>query len=295
MSDLDAAFAVCRFVHDAAVILVFGTGVFVALLAPAALRDDLVRRLGPTLAAGALFACFGVLLWLPLQTAQIFGNWIRAFDVSALIRVAQQISSGRVWQARVLLTFALVVAAARPARIRVASVTLLSGLLLVSLAFVGHAASRGGAIGILERLNQVLHLLAGGAWLGALIPLLLCLGMLSDPARARNAVTALRRFSVAGHAAVVLVVATGLINVALILGRIPTVWTSPYQALLAAKILAVTGMTGQAVVNRYLLVPKMKRGGARAIQAIRAGSLAEIVLGAITLALVSVFGVLEPS
>ncbi|MET1028898.1 MAG: CopD family protein [Dongiaceae bacterium] len=106
---------------------------------------------------------------------------------------------------------------------------------------------------------------------------------------------ALRRFSTAGHIAVMLVIASGVINTILILGRWPIDWSSPYQALIACKIAVVVVMVGLAIVNRYGLVPGLSRQRPDALRAIQLGTIAEITLGLCAVGLVSVFGMLEPS
>jgi hypothetical protein len=72
-----------------------------------------------------------------------------------------------------------------------------------------------------------------------------------------------------------------------VLQRWPTDFTSTYQILLATKIAFVAGMTGLAVMNRYIFVPRMLTERDRAIMQIRNGTYAELVLGAGVLALVA--------
>ena len=103
------------------------------------------------------------------------------------------------------------------------------------------------------------------------------------------------RFSTAGHAAVAAVLAGGIVNFALVLGCWPTDWSSLYQALLACKIALVLAMTGLAVVNRYIFVPRIGQSNGTAVRAVRTGAIAEILLGAAVLALVATFGLLDPA
>jgi putative copper resistance protein D len=168
-------------------------------------------------------------------------------------------------------------------------------LLLASLALTGHANMDEGTRGVLHILNDAAHLLAGGAWLGSLLALPGCLARLRDPAFCTEAKTALRRFSSAGHLAVALAIATGIVNTVLVLGRWPTDFTSTYQMLLVAKMALVAGMTGLALVNRYIFVPHMVAEPDRAIIQIRHGTYAELALGAGVLALVAFFGILDPT
>ncbi|WP_246662542.1 CopD family protein [Rhizobium sp. P44RR-XXIV] len=137
-------------------------------------------------------------------------------------------------------------------------------------------------------------MLTGGGWLGALVPLIPILRLLSRPECRTEAQLALRRFSTAGHWAVALVILSGIVNTILILKRLPTDWSSPYQTLLAIKIALVAGMSLLAIVNRYVFVHWMSRNSSRALQALRIGSIAEIVIGFVVIGLVAVFGMMEP-
>jgi putative copper resistance protein D len=152
-----------------------------------------------------------------------------------------------------------------------------------------------GTRGVLHILNDALHVLAGGAWLGSLLALPGYLARLRDPAFSTEAKTALRRFSSAGHLAVALVIATGIVNTVLVLQRWPTDFTSAYQMLLATKIAFVAGMTGLALMNRYILVPRMLTQPDRAIMQIRNGTYGELALGAGVLAFVAYLGILDPT
>jgi len=145
-----------------------------------------------------------------------------------------------------------------------------------------------------HRANDILHVLAGGGWLGALLPLIPILKLLGRPEYRTGAQVALRRFSNAGHAAVALVILSGIVSTLLILKRLPTDWSSPYQKLLAIKIALVAIMTVLAIINRYVFVPWIGRKPARALLALRLGSISEIVIGIIVIALVAVFGMMEP-
>jgi uncharacterized membrane protein len=150
-------------------------------------------------------------------------------------------------------------------------------------------------LGALHRSNHVLHILATSAWLGALIPILLCLSALDDAQRKSAAGLALRRFSVVGHGAVLLVVVTGAADVAFVLGGWPTDWSSPYQRLLTIKIGLVALMVGFALLNRYIFVPRIERAPRQAIKALRYTTIAELASGLMVLALVAAFGTFEPA
>ena len=200
---------------------------------------------------------------------------------------------GAVWQWRLAIALALLIALALRRHGPSSFMTLFSALLLASLCLVGHASMQHGGVGALHRANHALHLLTTGAWLGGLPVFALCLKAYRDPALRRDAVSAMRRFSDWGQFDVALVVLTGAVNVALTSGAPPIPPTTPYRALLAVKIMLVGMMISIAVFNRYVLAPRLKPD-APALRILMQTSLAEVVLGVIVVALVSVFALLDP-
>lgn len=294
MIDPHSALALCRLCFYAGTIATYGAGAFCACLAPRQLGRRLAAALvGPGIAA-ALLTLGSSIAWLPLEAATIVGSWPGALDGATISVLLLDTAIGTVWLVR--LALAAMLAASLPWRSAYPVRAALAALLLASLALGGHAAMDSGTPrGAIHLVNHAVHLLAGGFWLGTLLMLPACLARLRDPADGKEAAAALRRFSRAGHVAVALVIASGVINTALVLGRWPLDPGSPYQTLLAAKILLVAGMTGLALINRYVFVPGMRNGPDRAIAAIRAGTYAELALGAGALALVAVFGLLDPA
>jgi putative copper resistance protein D len=170
---------------------------------------------------------------------------------------------------------------------------LVSGAMLVTLAGQGHAVMQDGWIGLVHQANDVIHVLSAGAWFGGLIPLAVLLRMSSGAPLPPDASTALRRFSLAGYLFVVAILATGAANIVFILG-LPLRWTTPYQVLLAAKIVLVGTMICLALANRYVFVPGLRHKPDRASRALVRGTYAEIALGTLVVLLVAVFGTLDP-
>jgi copper resistance protein D len=287
------ALALVRLSFDAAAITAYGVSGFIACIVP--------NRLGQVIAVSSNFviviatslAVLSTLAWLPIEAAMIGDSWQSAVDRSTLSALLFDTAMGKAWLVR--LALALLLTAALPWRSASMIRLALSGLLLASLALTGHAVMDEGARGGLHILNDALHVLAGGAWLGSLLALPACLDRLRDPAFCTEAKIALRRFSSAGHLAVALVIATGIADTVLVLQRWPTDLTSPYQMLLVAKIACVAGMTGLALMNRYIFVPGMSTQPDRAILRIRNGTYAELALGAGVLALVAFLGILDPA
>jgi copper resistance protein D len=287
------ALALVRLCFDAAAITAYGVSGFIAWIAPKRLGQAIAASSNFLIVAASSLAVLSTFAWLPIEAAVIGESWQSALDRSTLSTLLCDTAMGKAWLVRLALSLLL---AAAPLWRSTPIVRLaLSGLLLASLALTGHANMDEGTRGVLHILNDALHLLAGGAWLGALLALPGCLARLRDPAFCTEAKTALRRFSSAGHLAVALAIATGIVNTVLVLGRWPTDFTSAYQMLLVAKIALVAAMTGLALMNRYIFVPRMVTQPERAIIQIRNGTYAELALGAGVLGLVAFFGILDPA
>jgi putative copper resistance protein D len=150
-----------------------------------------------------------------------------------------------------------------------------------------------GVLGWLNRLSHVMHLLAAGFWLGSLVPLIASLRLTNDQAASANALLALRRFSSLGQIAVATVLATGVVNSWAVLDAWP-IGSSPYQALLLAKVALVAIMVALALVNRYLLLPRFDTAP-HAVRMLRWSAVGETVMGVGAVGLVSIFGILAPT
>jgi putative copper resistance protein D len=287
------ALALDRLCFDAAAITAYGISGFIAWVAPKRLGQAIAASSNLLIVAASSLTVLSTFAWLPIEAAVIGENWQSALDRSTLSVLLCDTAIGKAWLVRLALS--LLLAAALLWRSTPVVRLALSSLLLASLALTGHANMDEGTRGVLHILNDALHLLAGGAWLGSLLALPGCLTRLRDPAFCAEAKTALRRFSAAGHLAVALAIATGIVNTVLVLGRWPTDFTSAYQMLLVAKIALVAGMTGLALVNRYVFVPRMVTQPHHAIIQIRNGTYAELSLGAGVLGLVAFFGILDPA
>ncbi len=277
----------CRFIHFGAVLLLFGVSGFRRLLfsrhlqpfeaSPAATR---LSRLTGWLAAIALASAVA---WLMLTAAYLSSDWSSAIDPSTVGLVLGNTWFGHVWVVHLLLN-ALVVILNR--RVRPSALLALNALLLITLAPVGHGAMFDGLKGQLLILNQMLHLLGVGTWLGGLLMLVLLL----RAAHGVDLAVVLRRFSGIGYALVAVIIATGLINVRALSGGI---WPEPafagFGLVLAVKVTMVVGMLLLAALNRQL---------ARAVDLpmarLRLSVLLEGLFGAGALAAVSLLGTLPP-
>jgi copper resistance protein D len=288
------ALALCRFAHFMAAMLAFGSSAFLWLYAPTELRRALAPKLRRLALAASLVALATAILWLALEAASMSEDWGAATNPGAIAAVLTDTEFGQTWIAHLAFAAAFVAVAVFAPRDAWGAIAVLGGLTLASLALVGHAAMQTGVVGALHRANHGLHLLTTGAWLGGLIPFVMCLDAYRRGSLRREAVGAMMRFSFYGHFVVAGIVATGVVNIALTSHRLPLPPTTPYRALLDVKIGVVAIMILLAVVNRYGLVPRIK-ASAKALAALRRFSLVNVALGTLVVALVSVFALLDPA
>ena len=176
----------------------------------------------------------------------------------------------------------------------------LSFLLLVSLGLVGHAVEGQGPVRFVHQINQMVHLLAAGLWLGGLVPLAWLLGRARSPSGAAWTSAArdiLPRFSQMGYAAVALLAATGAINTLVLVGSFEALVSTPYGRLLGLKILLFSIMVVLALINRLRLLPRLRREPrpSAPLAALAYSVLFEQALGFAVLAVVSVLGTWPPA
>jgi copper resistance protein D len=285
--------AICRFAHFMAAMLAFGASAYLLLCTSGELRRSLAPSVWRLVATASAIALVTAILWLQLEAGSMADDWSAATDPRAMAAVLTDTAFGAPWIGRLVLA-AVLMAAAFWRRGNWATISVLSGLLLASLALVGHAAMQTGVEGVLHRLNHAAHLLTAGAWLGGLIPFVMCLTGFRDPKMQRDVVNAMMRFSYLARFVVAGVLATGIVNIALTSGRAPLAPLTPYRALLVSKIAIVAVMISLAAFNRYWLIPHLGRSK-HALATLRLTSVTEIVLGALVVALVSLFALLDPT
>jgi putative copper resistance protein D len=288
------ALALCRFAHFLAAMLAFGMSAYLWAYAPERLRlalSPVVRRL-------ALVASFVALVtaiaWLAIESALMADDWSAAIDPDAIGAVLIETAFGQAWAAHLVFAAALVAVVVFGPRDRWAATTVASAALLASLGLVGHSAMQSGAEGVLHRANHAVHLVAAGAWIGGLVPFVMCLRAHARDDLRKDAVRAMTGFSYWGQLIVAAIVLTGVVNIALTSHRAPIPPATPYRALLVAKLIIVSIMILLALFNRFVLAPRLK-ASANALTTLRATSAAEVGLGCVVIALVSVFALLDPA
>jgi putative copper export protein len=111
----------------------------------------------------------------------------------------------------------------------------------------------------------------------------------------RERATITQRYSRLATAAVIVILFTGIVNTRVRVGTIDALLHSNYGELLLAKIALVALMLVVAAANRWLLTPRLAAGDVRAAIALRRNASAEILLGALVIALVGVLGITAPA
>lgn len=277
-------------------------------------REGWPSRLLVAAAAVALLASVG---WLVAETASLTGQPLLQIEWASFQACAIQTRFGQITLARMgLVAVALSLAHILPRSRALCSVeAVLGGVALASLAWTGHGSLGEGTGRLLHLSGDVVHLLAAGVWIGALVPLAMLIygsmrkqalatahGSVTPSASAHGAAYGLKQFSGIGSAVVAALLLTGLINSGYVIGlsRWREIFTSVYGRLLLLKLALFVAMLLLAALNRYHLSPRLRTAleesvpPAGALQALQRSVVLETCLGLAVLASVALFGVLEP-
>jgi putative copper export protein/mono/diheme cytochrome c family protein len=302
--------AAARAVHFASAMLLFGGLMFVLAVARPALRfsggppsghgDALYRCLPPigiwSLAASIVSGA----IWLGAEAAGMSGlPFAQAIGRETLGLVLGETAFGRLWLLRFALTLvlgALLLAIRRSAddtrssRIAMGAL-LLAAAYLATLAWAGHAGAGQGRDRFIQIVSDAVHLLAAGAWLGALPGLVMLLG----EAQPREvAIRAVRRFSLLGLTSVGALVLTGCVNAWYLVGTVPALVGTDYGRLLLAKLALFAVMIVIAAVNRFELTPRLATEDDRALRSLRRNAVLETAAGVAVVAIVGALGITVP-
>ncbi|WP_201316305.1 copper homeostasis membrane protein CopD [Dyella sp. EPa41] len=217
-----------------------------------------------------------------------------------------QTTVGITWDLRVvflLVSLGLGLAAALKERTRAVALSSLGAVALATLAWAGHGAMSDGAAGWLHLGVDIAHLLAAGAWLGALATLTLIAKTASRHA-GREAMALLSSaatgFAAMGTLIVAVLVVSGMLNYILIIGPTLSGLTgSLYGRLLLLKLGLFATMLVLAAANRFRLAPALEQAlrdddTAGAVSALKRSLYFETALVTSILGLVAWLGTLNP-
>jgi copper resistance protein D len=301
---LDAGLILSRFLHYCALLALFGVSLF-PLYTYRRHSEPLqfARWRWTVLLTGAIVALLSGALWLMVTVANMTGALTALVDQDALWLVLDT-DFGHTWVARLVMNGVILgMIGARWRRTanghRDSYMPLVAGLLLASLASVGHTRQNEGIEEFIQIGADAAHLLAAGAWLGGLF----VLAYILSPSNSRLATGqdlehVLLRFSGMGYVAIAGLVASGVINSWFLVGSVAGLVETLYGQLLLVKLSLFAGMLSLAAANRLWLVPSLRReiGQQRVLLIrLRRHVLGEEILGLFVVSIVSVLGMIEPA
>jgi putative copper resistance protein D len=305
---LSLATVAARLIQYTGAMVLFGAPLFFLYGLPAegpgsAARLHLPRRLllwsAAILLPTAIVAIF-------IQTAAMAGAWSAALDLESLQIVLTGTHPGWALAGRIGLALGILAALnlIKPSRRLWVVVAVLGAGIVASFAWSGHGAAGDGWRGVIHLISDLLHLFTAALWIGALaaLAILFAASWGGDEASRRTVLHhALDRFSGIGAMIVAVLVATGLVNSAFLVGwnHLWELATTPYGLVLSAKLLLFGAMLILAAVNRFVLTPTLENSrnspsGADAMTALRRSVLVETAAAMAVLALVSILGTLDP-
>ncbi len=250
-----------RGVHVDAMLSGFGTAMFAGVIgtdprfaatAEKALAGRYLAWLaGISLAISLLLGT----VWLILETAVIAGVGSVAATLHFLPIVVLHTQFGG-WLALrlLLLAIALLLLLVRQWSDPTARMLMLPTACAVAIQpMLGHPGAETGTLGSVLIAGSAVHLVAVGAWLGALMPLWFYVRCLPPAGAAR----ACARFSRFGLVAVCLIAATGLVLAIGLVGSLAALVATTYGQLVLLKIALFTLALLLAALNRYALTGRL--------------------------------------
>lgn len=300
----EAGLIAARFLHYAALVLVFGAFAYAGYGARSA---GVARRLGRLGLGSSALLLLGAAAVLVATIAGLGGGFASLSDETLWSAVVEDTDFGRVWSARLVMALLLfgvgVVVWRWPARAVKRVGLMLAGGLVVTVASTGHAAAEEGPSGLVHRAADAAHLLAAAVWLGALLPLLFLLrrGASELGEDLATASVRLAAFHTIGLAAVAVLIVSGAVNSWFLVASPEALLTTTYGRVLIVKLALFAVMIGLAAENRLRLVPALARDSASGDQdaqsaaALRSRIWAELMVGMLVLLAVAVLGAIEPA
>jgi putative copper resistance protein D len=303
-----ALLILARAAHIAASILITGTLTFQIIALGSAsssfIEDfrDLNRQL-LRLTFGALVAALvSAFVWYWLEVVNMSGlSLVNSFSGTAWQTVLFQTKFGRAWLVRlgvIALLFALTAfcfGGDKPRRACEFVAWLLSVVLLVSLAWISHAAAVSTQP--LGTLGDAVHLYAAAAWIGGLLPLAIFLRRARASLSLRkSAPRVIGRFSTLSLCCATALIITGISNSWLLVGSFHALFTTVYGWLLVGK-LAMFGLLLFLGANNRFVAKKLRNvgGDSDLLSRLRRNVLLEMCFGAAVIAIVACLGVTPPA
>ncbi|MEW6640328.1 MAG: copper homeostasis membrane protein CopD [Pseudomonadota bacterium] len=302
---------IVRAIHFAATAITAGT-----LLAGIVVAEPALRRSGAAARAvasqnlrvawtGLAVAILSGIGWVALQAHAMSGlPWTEALAPGNLQTVLTETRFGLATVTRYVLAILVGCGLVRGRNYgpRWPAAALALGL-LATLAWTGHAGAEAASTAELHVAADALHLLAAGAWIGGLVPLVMTLRASHDVAAetgAEIACDAATRFSTLGVISVATLIVTGLVNAWILVGVPRGLVATEYGRLLLVKLALFAVMLLLAAVNRQVLRPKLAATAAdgprrAAFRLLTLNSVVEIAFGLAIFTVVGALGITHPA
>ncbi len=300
---------IARWIHFACVFAMFGSSLFWLYerqerlsAGPGGLPRTLHRTIILLRIAAPVAAISGV-AWLALILINMTHYFGSAVDPEDLELFFFETPFGAVSFLRLALLAISVVLAFLPwrSRWRFAALALVSGLLLITQAWFGHSVDGKGLYRASMITVYAIHVLATGAWVGGLPPLLFALieQRRFGPPQARDCtLDVCSRFSLMAMIAVTLVVTSGIANAGFRAeGSVLKLLDSDYGDVLLKKLAVVAATLAVAYFNRFIATPRLRAAsskGMRPITWLRYSVAFDVVLGALVLGASAILGITMP-
>lgn len=302
----EALVALCRFLEYAGAMVLFGSPLLLIYGGPlpASVPVGELKWIRPLLGAAALTVLMATALGFIAQTTHLAGSLALAFQPETLKAALWDMDFGKSSLFRLGLALLASIAAmflSGGKKLWWLS-AILGGAICTTFAWMGHGAASEGKFGALHLAGDIAHILAAAGWIGALVVFcVLVTAHVSSPTDQRALGTSLAQFSLAGSVFVAIIIGSGLINSAFLVGwNIARIVSTPYGQVLIAKLVLFTLMLALAAANRIrhtpALIEALTRGGdpAVALLHLRRSVTVETITAAAVIALVSWLGMLEP-
>lgn len=282
-----------------ALMLVFGMPLFRARLATVDERLD--GRFRALVAIAIVMGLLLSVLAFLAMVATMTGSTSLVVDAPVVRTLLAQMAVGRAAIAREA-ALALALVAVLVLRRWAWPIAMLGAFALATLAWSGHGVMDDGWRGAIHLPADIAHLLAAGAWIGALVSLLLLAIRASGKptSEARLLGDASVAFASTGTLIVSTIIVTGIVNYVFIAGpTVQDVVRSTWGLVLIAKLGVFALMFMLAAANRYRLAPRLaaSRDAANTLAAVahlRRSLWLEMGLGLTALLLVGWLGTLAP-
>jgi copper resistance protein D len=299
-----------RWIHFASVFVLFGTSFFWfymprehSLSHPGQMQKALAATTVMLRIAAPIAAISGA-AWMALVLINMTSDMRSVFDLENWRLYFFETPVGTVSIIRLALFAIALVLAFLPwhGRVWYSSMLHTGALLLISQAWLGHAAEGGaGLYGAIMITVYAIHALATASWVGGLPPLLFALieQRRFAPNEARECtLDILSRFSLMAMVAVTLLIASGIANAGFrVAGSFGKLFYTEYGDALLLKVTLVSAMLALAYFNRFIFMPRLRAGTLKGMKYIfRLGHSVtlELALGVLVLGAAAVLGITPP-